>query len=1047
MKVRYTVPSDASRVGYSTNGSTTVFSVPFVFFDDTDLQVILVNNTTAVETTLTITTDYTVTGGAGSTGSLTTMATHATGSTLVIQRQIPFTQEIDYSPNDGFPAEVNEEGLDRVTMLAQQAYRRALQSPKLPATYDPTGAAIPLPLPASGQVLVGKSDNSGWENSDPVDLGFTTLRATLTVDNLADLKALTSRPDAVVVSSGVAMGLWRWDEGSTTTSDDKTVVTPTSGTAGRYKKIYDGRINAMWYGVSPGATAAENDTALTAFFTACDGTSGYIPAGTINTNAVSVTLTGGMDILCDATIVNAAGDSLVADLLSFTGADTGTFRWKGGVLDMNNGGRAALLATQFSAIDIDIDECFDIVAVDGVSSGNTGAVTALDTPAIKVRVRYAHDMDGTDAPLLGSVPRVVSVGASDATVINSEIQADLALDVHGYIVLGDHNGGVSNIHHGYVKGAVDNGVYNVGDAATVSVYDFHANDVDEMFVNSGSGVLNAYSPVGHNLRNAIGLQNCAAIQIFNGDLQFTPAVVPFKTRQNGASGALRIYDSKIVSTPTLRACYFSATTTVVTASIASTTMTVTSADASGNLLYAGQVISGTGVTAGTTIVAQLTGDTGLTGTYTVSASQTVTSTTITAVGTLDEFIDKNNTWIYYYNAKAFTGTGGSGNTIFSMQPGSRCLVESDSKWILAETAPIATVSSAADNGSGLIRLTVDSTARLTTGVEYPVYGIAGTTEANGLWTVTVIDGTHVDLVGSTFTTAWSSGGGVGVTSTSGTVPASTVFQITMPTVTELSFWNSEHINKTGVDTSRLQLGSARQQLFSFSNKTSAFNGQVEAEPNAGDLTTAPLRRNIRTTAAPTSGYWAEGQFVENSDATSQTRGWLCIAAGTPGDWIRIGWGWTLIGSSAAVGMDRNSTNTAADATEVSAATVTIPAKAMGLNGSCRIRSSWSYTSSANVKSLRQRFGGTQFRFDGPTTTLSLQQLSEIQNRNSASSQVGAASLHATSQGLDAVSAALVTGTVDTTAAVNVTFTTAWAGAVSGETITLERYSVETLYIP
>jgi hypothetical protein len=68
-----------------------------------------------------------------------------------------------------------------------------------------------------------------------------------------------------------------------------------------------------------------------------------------------------------------------------------------------------------------------------------------------------------------------------------------------------------------------------------------------------------------------------------------------------------------------------------TASIADTTMTV-SAVGSGAVLAAGQGISGTGVTSGTTIVAQLTGTAGSTGTYTVSASQTVSSTTVTATG-------------------------------------------------------------------------------------------------------------------------------------------------------------------------------------------------------------------------------------------------------------------------------------------------------------------------------------------------------------------------------------------------------------------------------
>jgi len=65
---------------------------------------------------------------------------------------------------------------------------------------------------------------------------------------------------------------------------------------------------------------------------------------------------------------------------------------------------------------------------------------------------------------------------------------------------------------------------------------------------------------------------------------------------------------------------------VCTADIATTTMTV-SAVTSG-VLSVGDIISGTGVTLGTTITALGTG-TGGVGTYTVSASQTVSSTTIT----------------------------------------------------------------------------------------------------------------------------------------------------------------------------------------------------------------------------------------------------------------------------------------------------------------------------------------------------------------------------------------------------------------------------------
>jgi hypothetical protein len=79
----------------------------------------------------------------------------------------------------------------------------------------------------------------------------------------------------------------------------------------------------------------------------------------------------------------------------------------------------------------------------------------------------------------------------------------------------------------------------------------------------------------------------------------------------------------------------------MTASIAGTTMTV-SAVVSGAFAV-GRVISGTGVTAGTSITALGTGTGGI-GTYTVSQSQTVASTTITAATPLA--FDSGNAFRY-----------------------------------------------------------------------------------------------------------------------------------------------------------------------------------------------------------------------------------------------------------------------------------------------------------------------------------------------------------------------------------------------------------------
>ena len=69
----------------------------------------------------------------------------------------------------------------------------------------------------------------------------------------------------------------------------------------------------------------------------------------------------------------------------------------------------------------------------------------------------------------------------------------------------------------------------------------------------------------------------------------------------------------------------------------------------------------------------------------------------------------------------------------------------------------STISNAADNGSGLIRITV--TGHLfATGDKTGIESVGGTTEANGDWTVTKIDANNFDLQGSTFANTYTSGG-------------------------------------------------------------------------------------------------------------------------------------------------------------------------------------------------------------------------------------------------------------------------------------------------
>lgn len=85
-----------------------------------------------------------------------------------------------------------------------------------------------------------------------------------------------------------------------------------------------------------------------------------------------------------------------------------------------------------------------------------------------------------------------------------------------------------------------------------------------------------------------------------------------------------------------------------TGSIATTTLTVSAVSA--GAIYPSMQITGAGVTAGTRIVAQLTGTTGGAGTYTVSVSQTVTSTAMT--GDLPSQIQVAQDGIYNFQFSA-----------------------------------------------------------------------------------------------------------------------------------------------------------------------------------------------------------------------------------------------------------------------------------------------------------------------------------------------------------------------------------------------------------
>lgn len=194
-----TVQSTTYKSGpYAGAGITGPFTVGFRFLDASHLKVIK-TSAAGLDTVLTLTTDYTVSGAGNTTGSLTLTSALAIGEKLTIIRDVPFTQLADYVNNDAFPAESHEDALDKLTMALQQLKERVDAALTLPATVS--GVATQLPTPSSNKFIGWNEAATALQNIDPITLAtivaFGTARADIfTGDGVTTQFTLTSNPGA-----------------------------------------------------------------------------------------------------------------------------------------------------------------------------------------------------------------------------------------------------------------------------------------------------------------------------------------------------------------------------------------------------------------------------------------------------------------------------------------------------------------------------------------------------------------------------------------------------------------------------------------------------------------------------------------------------------------------------------------------------------------------------------------------------------------------------------------------------------------------------------
>lgn len=260
-----TVSSTQQKVSYTGNGSTTAFTIPFYFLDNTHINVIQV--VAATGAVVDPATGVTITGaGVSSGGTATFSVAPASGDTIIIRREVPLTQATHYVDGDRFSAASIEAALDQSVMVDQQVAETLGRVPTLPV--QTTGVDLTLPTPTAGTAL-------GWDAAGTALTNLVIPGVTATY-----VASFNGRSGAVVPTTG-----------------DYTFAqiasTPTTiagyGITDALVNTFNGRSGAVvpttgdysFSQLSGSATAAQINTALTA-----PGPIGTSTAGVVNGTTV-----------------------------------------------------------------------------------------------------------------------------------------------------------------------------------------------------------------------------------------------------------------------------------------------------------------------------------------------------------------------------------------------------------------------------------------------------------------------------------------------------------------------------------------------------------------------------------------------------------------------------------------------------------------------------------------------------------------------------------------------------------------------------------------
>ena len=265
--------ANTPRISYTVNEGVTrsePYPTDFVFFETTDINVFVDGVARTLHASTANTTLFTVSGGNGSTGSVTTSVTGATGgSTVVITRDIELKRTTDFPSSGAFEISKLNTELDTIITMISDSQDENSRSVRLLDNDDSATLTLPLKADRVGKVLGFNSSSGNAEAVNHITSAAVTA-STVSVGGSATA-SVTQSGSQITFALGIPTGA----TGATGPAGTDFNVAGSSGTP---QNITGGNTLTIAAGAGITTTASATDT-ITIASTAEDPTALAIALG------------------------------------------------------------------------------------------------------------------------------------------------------------------------------------------------------------------------------------------------------------------------------------------------------------------------------------------------------------------------------------------------------------------------------------------------------------------------------------------------------------------------------------------------------------------------------------------------------------------------------------------------------------------------------------------------------------------------------------------------------------------------------------------------